>query len=47
MLLRPPREARISLFPLVLTLFATSLSVLGLKYNETLDAWNINKNQGE
>nr|KIR88547.1 alpha-1,3-glucan synthase [Cryptococcus tetragattii IND107] len=45
MLLRPPREATISLFPLVLTLFATSLSVLGLKYNETLDAWNINKNQ--
>ncbi|WVQ83663.1 hypothetical protein IAT38_005806 [Cryptococcus sp. DSM 104549] len=40
-----PSAARISPFPLICALLATALGVAGLAYNETLDPWNINKNQ--
>ncbi|WVN90024.1 uncharacterized protein L203_105256 [Cryptococcus depauperatus CBS 7841] len=43
---RPSRHwAILTPLPLLFAILATTLSVTGLKYNETLDAWNINKNK--
>ena len=33
--------------PFLLALLVTALGVVGHVYNETLDPWNLNKNQGE
>ena len=37
---------RIAIVPLIIALLGTVISVRAHVYNETLDPWNINKNQG-